>query len=82
MIGVFDKGYSADIVSINIKDIIQTNLILFNGIENDLKSMNIDNVWISGKQLLKNSKLLTINENKIYDKFKKINDQVIRNEHR
>ncbi len=82
LIGVFDKGYSADIVSINIKDIIQTNLILFNGIENDLKSMNIDNIWISGKQLLKNSKLLTINENKIYDKFRKINDQVIKNEYR
>ena len=71
-IGTLMIGYSADIVSINIKDIIQSNLLSFDGIERNLKSSNIDNVWISGNQVMKNKKLLTIEENKMYDRFRKI----------
>ena len=82
LVGVLAKGYLADIVSINIKDIIQTNSVTFNGIENNLKSLNIDNVWVSGKQLMKNSKLLTIEENKIYDRFRKIKGRVNTDERR
>ncbi len=82
LVGVLAKGYLADIVSINIKDIIQTNSVTFNGIENNLKSLNIDNVWVSGKQLMKNSKLLTIEENKIYDRFRKIKGRINTDERR
>ncbi len=75
-VGILDKGYLADIVSISIKDIIQTNSVAFDGIENHLKSENIDNVWVSGKQLMKNSKILTIQENSVYDRYRKIKDKV------
>jgi len=75
-VGILDKGYLADIVSISIKDIIQTNSVAFDGIENYLKSENIDNVWVSGKQLMKNSKILTIQENSVYDRYRKIKDKV------
>ena len=76
LVGILDKGYLADIVSISIKDIIQTNSVAFDGIENYLKSENIDNVWVSGKQLMKNSKILTIQENSVYDRYRKIKDKV------
>ena len=76
LVGILDKGYLADIVSISIKDIIQTNSVAFDGIENHLKSENIDNVWVSGKQLMKNSKILTIQENSVYDRYRKIKDKV------
>ena len=82
LIGNISKGYLADLVSINIKDIIQRNSVIFNGIERKLKSENIDNVWISGKQIMKNKKLLTITQEKIYDKFKIIKDRINKNEYR
>ena len=44
-------------------------LDLYKYIENELISNNIDNVWISGKQILKDKKLLTINEDMLYHKF-------------
>lgn len=81
LIGIISKGYLADIVSINIKDIIQRNSVIFNGIERSLKSSNIDNVWVSGKQIMKNKKLLTISQEKIYDRFKIIKDRINKNEY-
>jgi hypothetical protein len=45
---------------------------LYKCIENELISNNIDNVWISGKQILKDKKLLTINEDMLYHKFTKL----------
>ena len=75
-IGVISKGFLADLVSINIKDIIQRNSVIINGIEKSLKSSNIDNVWISGKQIMRNKKLLTITQEKIYDRFKIFKDRI------
>ena len=73
-IGMLAQGYLADIISINIKNIIQKDSVSYNGIEKYLKSSNIDNLWISGRHVLKNYKLLTLEENKMYDRFRKIKE--------
>ena len=75
-IGMLAQGYLADIISINIKNIIQKDSVSYNGIEKYLKSSNIDNLWISGRHVLKNYKLLTLEENKMYDRFRKIKELV------
>jgi len=67
--GKIKANYSADIISIKVDDIDVNSLSLYNSIENELISDNIENVWISGKQILKNKKLLTMNENMLYDEF-------------
>ena len=67
--GKLKPRYSADLISIKINDLGVSELDLYKYIENELISNNIDNVWISGKQILKDKKLLTINENMLYHKF-------------
>ena len=61
--------YSADIISIKINDLGMDKIDLYKCIESELMSNNIDNVWISGKQILKDKKPLTINEDMLYHKF-------------
>ena len=68
-LGRLDLKYSADLISIKINDLGLSELDLYKCIENELISNNIDNVWISGKQILKDKKLLTINEDMLYHKF-------------
>jgi len=68
-IGKLKLGHSADLISIKINDLGARKLDLYKCIENELISNNIDNVWISGKQILKDKKLLTINEDMLYHKF-------------
>ena len=68
-IGRLKPKYSADIISIKINDLGMDKIDLYKCIENELISNNIDNVWISGKQILKDKKLLTINEDMLYHKF-------------
>jgi len=68
-IGKLKPKYSADLISIKINDLGVSELDLYKCIENELISNNIDNVWISGKQILKDKKLLTINEDMLYHKF-------------
>ena len=55
--------------------------VKFDGIENKLKSSNIKNVWIAGRQIMKNRKILTVAEDKIYTKFRSIKKQVIKHEY-
>ena len=80
-IGMLAQGYLADIISINIKNIIQKDSVSYNGIEKYLKSSNIDNLWISGRHILKNYKLLTLEENKMYDRFRKIKELASKDEY-
>ena len=80
-IGLLSKGYLADLVSIDIKDIMKLSSVKFDGIENKLKSSNIKNVWIAGRQIMKNRKILTVAEDKIYTKFRSIKKQVIKHEY-
>ena len=80
-IGMLAQGYLADIISVNIKNIIQKDSVSYNGIEKYLKSSNIDNLWISGRHILKNYKLLTLEENKMYDRFRKIKELVSKDEY-
>ena len=61
--------YSADIISIKINNIDLSDIDVYKDIENKLNSNNIDNVWVSGKQILKDKKLLTINEDMLYHEF-------------
>ena len=68
-IGKLKPKYSADLISIKINDLGINELDLYKYIENELISNNIDNVWVSGKQILKDKKLLTINEDMLYHKF-------------
>jgi 5-methylthioadenosine/S-adenosylhomocysteine deaminase len=68
-VGKLKPKYSADLISIKINDLGISELDLYKCIENELISNNIDNVWISGKQILKDKKLLTINEDMLYHKF-------------
>ena len=68
-IGKLKPKYSADIISIKINDLGMDKIDLYKCIESELISNNIDNVWISGKQILKDKKLLTINEDMLYHKF-------------
>ena len=67
--GKLKPKYSADIISIKINDLGMDKIDLYKCIESELVSNNIDNVWISGKQILKDKKLLTINEDMLYHKF-------------
>ena len=71
-IGKLEVGQLADIISIKVdihkyKEGLNTNTL-----NNHLKSTNITNVWISGKHIVKNKKLLTINEKLLYDKLVKL----------
>lgn len=71
-IGLLSKGYLADIISFNVNELLKKGPLSFNGLERKLKSNNIDNVWMSGKYIMKNKKLMTISEEKIYDRFRSI----------
>jgi 5-methylthioadenosine/S-adenosylhomocysteine deaminase len=77
-IGLLSKGYLADIISININELLKRGPLSINGIERKLKSSDIDNIWISGKYIMKNKKLMTISEEKIYDRFRSIKSQVLK----
>ena len=61
--------YSADIISIKISNTGLSDIDVYKDIENKLNSNNIENVWVSGKQILKDKKLLTINEDMLYHEF-------------
>ena len=80
-IGLLSKYYLADLVSIDIKDIMKLSSVKFDGIENKLQSSNIQNVWVAGRQIMKNKKILTLAEDKIYNKFRSIKEQVIKHEY-
>ena len=77
-VGLLSKGYLADIISLNINELLKRGQLSFNGIERKLKSNDIDNVWISGRYIMKNKKLMTIMEEKIYDRFISIKNQVLK----
>ena len=77
-IGLLSKGYLADIISININQLLKKGPLSINGIERKLKSCDIDNIWISGKYIMKNKKLMTISEEKIYDRYRSIKNQVLK----
>jgi cytosine/adenosine deaminase-related metal-dependent hydrolase len=76
--GLLSKGYLADIISVNINELLKRGQPSFNGIERKLKSNDIDNVWMSGRYIMKNKKLMTIMEEKIYDRFISIKNQVLK----
>ena len=71
-VGLLSKGYLADIISFNVNELLKRGPLSFNAIERKIKSNDIDNVWMSGKHVMKNKKLMTISEEKIYDRFRSI----------
>ena len=73
-IGVIKKGFLADIISLKVDSIYRTEEILYNNLENVLISTRIENVWVSGKKILNNAKLVTINEKILYDAYQKYNE--------
>tara|TARA_Y100000996_G_scaffold184050_1_gene143936 strand:- start:391 stop:1668 length:1278 start_codon:yes stop_codon:yes gene_type:complete len=73
-IGVIKKGFLADIISLKVDSIYSTEEILYNNLENVLISTRIENVWVSGKKILNNAKLVTINEKILYDAYRKYNE--------
>ena len=77
-LGLLSKGYLADIISVNINELLKRGQPSFDGIERKLKSNDIDNVWMSGRYIMKNKKLMTIMEEKIYDRFISIKNQVLK----
>ena len=77
-VGLLSKGYLADIISVNINELLKRGQPSFYGIEKKLKSNDIDNVWMSGRYIMKNKKLMTIIEEKIYDRFISIKNQVLK----
>ncbi len=77
-VGLLSKGYLADIISVNISELLKRGRPSFDGIERKLKSNDIDNVWMSGRYIMKNKKLMTIMEEKIYDRFISIKNQVLK----
>jgi len=77
-VGLLSKGYLADIISVNINELLKRGRPSFDGIERKLKSNDIDNVWMSGRYIMKNKKLMTIIEEKIYDRFISIKNQVLK----
>ena len=77
-VGLLSKGYLADIISVNINELLKRGRPSFDGIERKLKSNDIDNVWMSGRYIMKNKKLMTIMEEKIYDRFISIKNQVLK----
>jgi 5-methylthioadenosine/S-adenosylhomocysteine deaminase len=77
-VGLLSKGYLADIISLNINELLKRGQLSFNGIERKLKSNDIDNIWISGRCIMKNKKFMTIMEEKIYDRFISIKNQVLK----
>jgi 5-methylthioadenosine/S-adenosylhomocysteine deaminase len=77
-VGLLSRGYLADIISVNINQLLKRGRPSFNGIERKLKSNDIDNVWMSGRYIMKNKKLMTIMEEKIYDRFISIKNQVLK----
>ena len=73
-IGVIKKGFLADIISLKVDSIYSTEEILYNNLENVLISTRIENVWVSGKKILNNAKLVTINEKILYDAYRIYNE--------
>ena len=71
-IGKLEVGQLADIISIKLDIHKYKEGLNANTLHNNLKSTNIMNVWISGKHIVKNKKLLTINEKLLYDKLVKL----------
>ena len=76
--GKLEIGKLADIISIKINAKKYNGSLDINMLQDNIKSSDIMNVWISGKHILKNKKLLTINEKLLYDKLvqlKKVGNQ-------
>ena len=71
-IGKLEVGQLADIISIKVDIHKYKEGLNINTLNNHLKSTDITNVWISGKHIVKNKKLLTINEKLLYDKLVKL----------
>ena len=71
-IGKLEIGHLADVISIKIKSHKFKEGLNIDHLHKYLKSSDIMNVWISGKRILKDKKLLTINENLLYDKLVKL----------
>ena len=69
--GELEISKNADMISVNIdrSDIIKTKLMNLNFFDSSQHNM-IDNVWIAGKHIYKDRKLVTINEHILYDDIK------------
>ena len=72
-LGIIKEGYKADIVLINLKN---TRMMPFTNLISHLiysaDSSCIDTVIIDGKVIMLNQKILTINEEYVYEKFKEV----------
>ena len=73
-IGELEINKSADMISINIDrfDLIKRNVMNLHFFDSKQCNM-IDNVWIAGKHIYKNRKLVTINEYILYDEIEYLN---------
>ena len=68
--GSLEANNNADLISINItkSDVIKSDIMRLHFFDSNHDSM-IDNVWIAGKHIYKNRKLVTINEHILYDEI-------------
>lgn len=66
--GSLETNNNADLISMNIakSDVIKSDIMRLHFFDSNHDSM-IDNVWIAGKHIFKNRKLVTINEHILYD---------------
>ena len=73
-LGELEINKNADIISINIgrSDMIKGNIMNLHFFDSNEHNM-IDNVWVAGKHIYKNKKLVTINEHILYDEIDYIN---------
>ena len=73
-LGELEINKNADIISISFggSDSIKGDIMNLNFFDSCLHNM-IDNVWIAGKHICKNRKLVTINEHILYDEIDHIN---------
>ena len=68
--GSLETNNNADLISMNIakSDVIKPDIMRLHFFDSNHDNM-IDNVWIAGKHIYKNRKLVTINEHILYDEI-------------
>ena len=68
--GYIDINYNADLISMNIgrSNILKSDIMNLHLFDSNQHNM-IDNVWIAGKHIYNNRKLVTINEHILYDEI-------------
>ena len=76
-LGELEINKNADIISISFarSDSIKGDIMNLNFFDSYQHNM-IDNVWIAGKHIYKNRKLVTINEHILYDEIDYINGSI------